>query len=91
MKKTRNSILLGLEEEDDPYAYYMAQSAFVEATISDDDHDFEFRYLSYADGCNTIQDLYNRCAGPSSHKATFNILIGSQTVLTFFMGIRHHR
>jgi hypothetical protein len=50
---------LGLEEEDDPYAYYMAESAFVEATISDDDRDFEVRYLSYADGCNTIQDLYN--------------------------------
>jgi hypothetical protein len=37
----------------------MAERAFVEGTISDDDREFDIGYLLYAYGCNTIAELYN--------------------------------
>jgi hypothetical protein len=46
-------------EQCDAIEYYMAERAFVEATVSDDDRMFDLAYLFYADGWNTIQDLYN--------------------------------
>ena len=38
---------------------YMAERAFVERTISDDDRQFDVGYLSYAYGCHTLAELYN--------------------------------
>jgi hypothetical protein len=45
--------------EDDSCGAYMAERAFVEGTLSDDDREFDVEYLSYAYGCDTIAELYN--------------------------------
>ncbi len=47
------------EQKDDACAAYMAERAFVEGTLSDDDRQFDIGYLSFAYGCNTIAQLYN--------------------------------
>jgi hypothetical protein len=44
---------------DDASCAYMAERAFVESTLSDDDRQFDVGYLSYAYGCNTLAELYN--------------------------------
>jgi hypothetical protein len=46
-------------DEDDACAAYMAERAFVEGTLSDDDREFDVGYLLYAYGCDTIAKLYN--------------------------------
>jgi hypothetical protein len=38
---------------------YMAERDMVESTLSDDDRQFDVDYLSYADGCDTLAELYN--------------------------------
>jgi hypothetical protein len=46
-------------DEDNACVAYMAEHAFVEGTLSDDDREFNVGYLLYAYGCNTIAKLYN--------------------------------
>ena len=45
--------------KDEAYDEYMAERAFVESSITDDDREFDIEYLSYAYGCNEIADLYD--------------------------------
>jgi hypothetical protein len=44
---------------DDPIEEYMAERAYVEAHVSDDDRMFDTDYIYYAHGTSTIQALYN--------------------------------
>jgi hypothetical protein len=41
-------------DEDNTYAAYMAEHAFVEGTLSDGDREFDVGYLLYAYRCDTI-------------------------------------
>ena len=45
--------------EDDACAAYMAERAFVEQYLSNDDREFDVGYHFYAYGCSTIAELYN--------------------------------
>jgi hypothetical protein len=46
--------------EDDACAAYMAEGAFVEGTLSDDEREFDVGYHLYAYGWDTIAKLYNQ-------------------------------
>jgi hypothetical protein len=45
--------------EDDACSAMMAERAFVEQTLSNDDREFDVGYHFYAYGCSTIAELYN--------------------------------